>query len=210
MASVAPRTAAPTAGARLQQTRSSRAIAPPLAAQRAPAGLATAAARRLGRPLAQLQHRGSEQRPRRARAVQPTASALSAGGGARAGGGPPPRRALIPPALLARLSVTLLLVGLARLGHFIPLPGVRLAAAQVLQADFLAFALRAARPQLCSTLAALEAAPPCFPLHMHFAVSCRYMCAGTLSKVAVDAMKTSAVHQLMGPTEVVANVFLLR
>ncbi|PRW57924.1 ATP-NAD kinase isoform B [Chlorella sorokiniana] len=31
---------------------------------------------------------------------------------------------LIPPALLARLSITLLLVWLARLGHFIPLPGI--------------------------------------------------------------------------------------
>ena len=119
----------PTGAARLQQTRSRLTIAAPLAALRAPAGraaAATAAAPRrhlLGPPARPpLSHSG--QRHRRARVVQHTTSALGAIAGARAGGGAPQRRGLIPPALLARLSVTLLLVWLVRLGHYIPLPGV--------------------------------------------------------------------------------------
>lgn len=128
-----PATAAALAGPLAQHRHRGHAIAAAPPARRAAGGATAAAATRLPSPQHhdllrrsssnQLPCRSSSsQLPRRSRLAQPTTSALGAFSSGRAERRPP-RRRLIPPALMARLSMTLLLVWLARLGHYIPLPG---------------------------------------------------------------------------------------
>jgi len=91
----------------------------------APMAAAAAASRRLLDPPRRLRQSSGSQLPRRTRASQRMVGALGAFGSGSAGGRAPPKRRLIPipPALMSRLSMTLLLVWIARLGHFIPVPG---------------------------------------------------------------------------------------
>ena len=122
-------TAAALAGPLAQHRQRGHAIAAAPPSRRAAGG--AAAATRLPSPQHHHLRRRSSNRPcrpsgsqlpRRSRLAQQTTSALGAFGSGRAERRPP-RRLLIPPALMARLSMTLLLVWLARLGHYIPLPG---------------------------------------------------------------------------------------
>lgn len=201
-------TAPAFAGPLLQRRRRGHAMAVDPRAQRAALTTSAAAAASL-RPLglpSRLRQGSSSQLPRRTRSSQHVTVALGAFGSGSAGGRAPPRRRFIPPALMTRLSMTLLLVWLARLGHFIPVPGDQLMYACSARAVASACdEMRAYSPVAAAAATLLSGFNLC-PLRRWLTKQTKPAGFG----LAQAGGTTSAVQMLMGRTEVVANVFVLR